>query len=684
MKIEYNATQNYGGGIKIEDSSMTIIGGNQRVEIKNNTAQKGGGIYISNGKLILESGEGMIEIADNQAQNGSGIYMINSTMTMIASRGNIEFKNENEDIYLDEKSEIIMNMDANKKITFFKNIMSNEDAKGIKIEKNGLGNLELKGYNEIWGDVNIKEGFLVLSPSIEGNKRETIYRGKTIKIEENDSFFYNGGLDLRDGKMEKIEVEEFINNNKSAQIRMDIRAGTSEEDNDQIYAQRVEIRGGRLIVRAGVGEYNSREYEMIISSKTAVDGKFSALWLEDENEKIDATIISSELNYADENKVKLKISAKIKSNLEAAAESFNQKEAGRLVDKMSRKLDPNIKEQNEMIGLITEVAYGSDENARRFLGDGVSGYFISNLIRSAMLNGIKEWEIYERMGKKKIDGGNFWVKVIGENKSYDADENSLWQYKEESVGGAIGIDGNFGENFYSGLYSQYVKTNAKQEESRGEINSIGGGAYLGFVGNWIEIKSLVSISRDKYESKRKINYESPFLKEEMTEGNFEGLKVGADVEIGIRGKIGNLGIIKPYAGCNVKALSNKTFREKSENLLDLEVKDGIHERVETRAGISWEYENKSVKIKIAGEGAKTERGSFTEIESSLYRIDDAQTEKMKTRSYEEEKIRYSIKSALTIILSQRLSLSANLSVSPERIDRDTAASAAINYKFAIE
>ena len=78
--VSYNAAQtDHGGGIYVTGSSTVTVSGSSTRIYQNTTGKSGGGIYMDNGTMTVSGGS---IYSNTAANNGGGVYMNNGTMTV--------------------------------------------------------------------------------------------------------------------------------------------------------------------------------------------------------------------------------------------------------------------------------------------------------------------------------------------------------------------------------------------------------------------------------------------------------------------------------------------------------------------------------------------------------------------------------------------------------------------------
>jgi hypothetical protein len=182
----------------------------------------------------------------------------------------------------------------------------------------------------------------------------------------------------------------------------------------------------------------------------------------------------------------------------------------------------------------------------------LSGYFISNVIISRAYDEAKR-DVYNRVYNYKEyeePTKGIWGQVKGAMIDTDKDVESPHKFKVTNTGILVGFDMMTSSEVTCGVYAKQNKSSINQGNDlhKGEVKSYGLGLYGGIVKEKYDIKGLVSVSGDNYETTRGLRFNSSKAK-----GEFSGISGILDIEAGYRIGITSssaLGKIKlrPYAG----------------------------------------------------------------------------------------------------------------------------------------
>ncbi|AKL97503.1 autotransporter domain-containing protein [Endomicrobium proavitum] len=621
VALNYNTASSTGAAVYADDAIVTLK--NTVMTFMNNKSLIGASIYASNNSSITLSGKG--NFTGNQATTAGGaIYVTGgSTVTVEAASGNILFTGNKagsapNDIYLDNNSLLNLITAGTNTISLVGGIQSAISATNIAVNKTGAGDLYIGGNNQINGDFTATAGKVALL--------------ENATLEANNLIFRGAKFDMTDSNTHVNVATATTLFESDTNLLMDIFANG---ENDQIYASSAQV-GGNLHIKARFGFYNNREYKLIMSGNNVVFGTFTTTTFD----YVGTSSFSYEIKYNDITDwtgiVRIIVSGTSAANFQELPNlTYNQKETARTWDALS--LAPEI--GNDLMNVMSETA-GLAEKEQKEVLSAVSGYFVSNVIRSAALDS-ENIELYERI--KKENGVEetttaMWVQAIGASAKFGKDINSIGEYKDSGYGVAAGFDVYFGptsglNKTTLGAYVKYKGNSIKEEANKATLNKIGGGIYGGYASEKYEIKATINASKDSYETTRNIELSKyfPGYEDREAKGSYAGMTIGGDVEGALKIKIANNTIFKPYIGAEVKNASYESFKETGANGLNLNVEAGNYFRSAGRVGAGVNYENEKWAGYVNLEGKYLLAGNKYEIESAF----EGTEIKFQSRGYEE-------------------------------------------------
>jgi uncharacterized protein with beta-barrel porin domain len=168
-----------------------------------------------------------------------------------------------------------------------------------------------------------------------------------------------------------------------------------------------------------------------------------------------------------------------------------------------------------------------------------------------------------------------WAQAKGATIETDKDIESSQMFKVNNAGAIVGFDMMTSSSGMTGVYAKQNKSSINQGSDlhKADINSYGLGLYGGIVKEKYDIKGLLSLGSDNYETTRYLRFEN------MTKakGKFGGISAILDVEAGYRIGVASrsvLGRIKlrPYVGVGLGLIHTDGFTENGADIWNLEVK----------------------------------------------------------------------------------------------------------------
>ena len=604
------------GGAIFNAGDITFANGD--TSFTGNTASFGGAIFTYNssgGSSNISFGGGTINFINNKAEGFGGALYISgawygsiygSTVSFNTDGGEAVFRGNSadgapNDVYMDVGS--YLNISGAKAIRFEDGIIADTAA---VINKSEAGAMYLGGNNEIWGAFNISGGDIVLMAN-------TKYKGMSLEVANGSS-----GLDMHNGTAETVYLVDNFASDKN--LKMDIFA---DGTNDRIQCTSATI-SGNLDIFAGVGTYQAKEFDLIITSGTGyLTGTFASSTINNRG-------LNYELRYED-GIVKLIVDGVTVTNFSALSPlTYNQRQTAGAFDKLSANpgnwapilTDMMLKQEN---GTDADIAAIKDFLSR------TSGYFLSNVIRNMAADSPNN-EVYDKIrcrdagmqGCGVTDSNGLWVQLRGGLETFKKDENSLEDYRDLSYGVMAGFDRFLADKLAGGdvtwgVYGRFNKNNIEQGENKADGNNNGLGFYGGYIRDSWELKAMLLGSYDMFSTQR-MAYNSQVAKADIT-----GVTVSADLEAAIKIWMSDNMNLRPYAGIEAANTMYGGFKESGAGMYDLDTRSGDYLRSAGRVGAGLDYEKgiwiwyANVEGKYVFEGTKPEiKSQFTDTGIDFY------------------------------------------------------------------
>ncbi|MDR1941914.1 MAG: autotransporter domain-containing protein [Endomicrobium sp.] len=577
VKAIGNKTYGDGGFLYLKNKSVKF---NADLQISNNSADgKGGAFYISGGSLTFNS------------DNADIVFNANSA-------GGVP-----NDIYMADNSFLIV--EGSKNIKFGGGILSDASAASLAAFKYGSGSVELCGVNEIWGNFEIAQGTVLLSA-------EASYKGKNLKIDS------AGVLDMQNDFVNTVNTADF---DSLGGVKMEV---FSDSRADKIISQTAHISGGSAEIKAGFGIYNEKRFDLITASSLLSGAGFDSVVL-------NTPLLSYSIQY-DSNAAYLIINGTYSSGFEYLdGLSYNQSQTAKALDAIS------LKESGDISDIIRRIS-DMDDNSQKEALTQMSGYFLSNAIKSAASENLSVM-IYDKMVnyiEKDVTNKGFWTHIQGGYFSYSQDENSAGTYKSSFIGAAAGY--NMYVEDKGVLYGFLIKFNrdsSSQLESRSDSNKAGAGLYGIYSFGNKEIKAIVSAGYDLFNNQRNVM-------EKTAESSFGAFLLNADFEAALQYALAYDVKLKPYVGIEASSIQYDAFKEKNAGGYNLEVKGGNYARAKGRIGVLAEIAVLDNYSFSAGAQAHyLAAGAENEIESSF----ESTPELFKSKGAKEGEVGFSLSAA---------------------------------------
>ncbi|MDR3112349.1 MAG: autotransporter domain-containing protein [Elusimicrobiota bacterium] len=232
---------------------------------------------------------------------------------------------------------------------------------------------------------------------------------------------------------------------------------------------------------------------------------------------------------------------------------------------------------------IKEIWNLHDEKKQRQFLAQTSGYFLANVIRSAVTD-TESSALYDKIDINN-QRGEIWTQIAGQLQDFKEDKNSIGKYEDKSFGVMIGVDGFATAAFKGGVFLEYQQNKVVQVKSNAKIEDVGFGLYAGVFTSLFEVKSMLSVTQSRFNIRRFIDYAHSSLIDNNVDSSFFGISESADVEVGLNLFDGETATIVPFVGIDVKNIGYETFCESADNPLALTVRGQNYMRSESRAGI---------------------------------------------------------------------------------------------------
>ncbi|MDR3111945.1 MAG: hypothetical protein LBU55_02090 [Elusimicrobiota bacterium] len=640
-----------GGAIYLDGGSyISIVGsgdGRSVTEFRDNKAKKndytygdGGAIYAASGSSVtILADAGIIIFKGNTANKGGAIYADNgSTVCLSAYGGNVMFEgnkalngnveaNADNDVYLSENARLNLEANSGRNILFYGGIAGKGDCldvSGAGINKLGAGMSRIYGDLKFGGNLNIKEGIFEYFGNNMSIRNVDVATGSSFVVAgakiSNDSISNTGTnkyaansvnnygiFNMQNNEVDVFEVNsEFTNDGGDIKIEIFPEKNGNDGISDKINANKVSINGGKLMIRPAVGRYSTLDastgifYSLLVSNSNIADFEnfgFDSIEFDIEYLKVDIYDYSLYLN--DEKTIlKLSVDAFVQSNFKEYAISYNQQQAAAALDDISTYYAPIERLIKET---ISEAKKQNSVAILRKLPEQLSGYFLANLVRSAVSDNLEK-EIYNKVRLNKHNDNKrnaIWVQTVSGQSGFKRDDNSPHPYRDTSYGATFGFNNWTSENANMGIFGKYQKNDIYQSLHNAHIDNIGGGLYGGFLlCDIVEIKAMLSGIHSNIQAERFVDYESQFIEGNKASSGFSSLSLSSDIEISLK-RIGVTDMLfRPYVGMQMHHMNYGKILESGAYPLVLEAVDGSYSREVLRIGAELRYgdENKNNKF----------------------------------------------------------------------------------------
>jgi predicted outer membrane repeat protein len=603
------AENDLGGAIYAEDSRMSFAA--KTITFDNNTAYEGAVFSLRNAAVDFTADT--INFTDNSSlinSNeiiGSAVAFSGKTMNFTGNTGfggaflvehstvnfnadsagtAIKFEDnanyaggDKSDLYLGSDS--IVNFNAvNGAITLTNGIRTIGSAGEGTINKTGAQALYFGGDSEVQSSFNVTGGDIVFLDN-------ATFKGKNMLLSA------GSGLDMQNTTVNTIEVGDFAS---LTNTKMDIFANGT---NDKVTAGSASI-GGNLDIKARVGTYTNKEYQIIVTTATQITTVFAGA--------SGTAPLSYTLNYTDDqNIVKLIVNGVYASTFtQLGGLSFNQKQVAKTFDKLSESGSLSVL----MADTITDLMGESDEAQRDTLAQ-ASGYFLSNIIRNFAADSPNN-EIYDRIKNHCIEGkkpnSGIWAQAKGGQEIFKENGNSIGDYTDNSWGIMAGYDRYTESDIMLGIYGRFNSDDIEQGKNRAEGQKNGLGVYGGYIKEAFEFKAMLMGSYDMFKSERKVMGST-------AKADINAVTVNADLEGALKVGLTESMSLRPYMGIEAENTMYDGFTEKGAGAFNLEVEGDSYLRSAARAGVGVQYGKGRLGWYVNAEGKYLISGYEPEIDA---------------------------------------------------------------------
>jgi predicted outer membrane repeat protein len=637
ISFENNVASSSGGAICVINSMVNMKG---EIKFINNEAGScGGGIYVEGGEVSIDVGDKVGEFRGNRASgklNGihmegkavvrfdigaNGVVEMNDPITSRGIGGRVDICGRGKFNLNNNEKTIIENLNIKDNVEFDLGMGAQIDVgKSFVVEEGARFNVVNGGENVVSVGEYVQEGKVDME--VFGGEERVEEWGRSDKI------ICEGRVRL--GERSKLEIRE--NGYCKGKSYMLIRYGSLEGVFGKVIVENHEVKYG---------------YE----------GKWIVLLPIEEIKAEKLGITKGELcSIGIVNKEVL---------------SRNEKEVG---EKLSYLLESLEYEKETEKKTALRIIKGLEEEEKKEVLSETSGYFISNVLLSQMLDkGCRS--VYEHIEKNEDDkteiSNKVWAKVRGVKVGIDSSDNSPGRLEVNKGVVLAGVDIVRKGDVKVGVMCGSDRDWIKQKGNKGEVKNNGVGIYGGISKGEIDVKGLVLGSISKYEIRREISLGA----EEEAKGDTRGIKGELDMEIGY--SVGNRMKVRPYVGVNTRVVGLNGYKEEGEYPLRLEVEGKEYVRSSARTGVEVKGMIKDFGWNI-GAGVKYVLvGKEIEIGS---RIIETEVE-MKTRGAEEGGIEIGGDLGVLYKITERLQVYAQVDMSKASKYRDIAGNMGIKYLF---
>ncbi|AKL98348.1 OmpA family protein [Endomicrobium proavitum] len=537
-----------------------------------NTALSGGALNLTAGITTIKDS---LFVSNTAALKGGAIYVENSTLVFNTS-SLTEFS-QNSDIgganavYIGQNAIVQFDTIQNANVNMYDSVSSDLGTNG-NLRITGLGNfnlyrtsllagtdIEIGGAGIVYGVLNLKDGSGLEAKSI--NNRQY------------------GVFNMSDGYANVVRTGNF---DSQGALKIDVFLNGT---NDVVEASgNIDLSNGDLYVT--LNQFMSDRFDRldykIISYAGSVAGLFGNVYFSSNtynSYNIDVGVLNP-------NWITLSLfGAGRATNFLSFTKTRNEKEVSQAYDFLSQYTVTGT----DLDNIINAIHIMNGSAARAAL-TAASGYFLPNVIRSAVsANDSKQ--IYDKIrislrNSQQSDG--VWAQLTGANKKFAEDENS----PENFVSAETGVIAGYGKTLNDkdgvlGVFAKYNKQNISQGSNNADVSAVGAGGYFGLQKPTYELKAVISMGYDSFETHRYIDFA-----QRTANAKFGGFQIGADIQGDLKFKLSDVFEeiddsvdLKPYAGLSAKSDFYQTIQETGAESLDLTVNGGAYTRIIARVGV---------------------------------------------------------------------------------------------------
>lgn len=465
-------------------------------------------------------------------------------------------------MYLDEFSEVVFSIFQNSSVEMYDSIDSVENT---KIHIYGLNS----DFN-LYSDSNINNLYIdAANLNLKGGVKLTVSDMEIIGHPPT----YIGSLNMNDSRENMLIAKNFS---------LDGALKILGNDDGNVIADNVLFgTNSSLDIMTDLENKNYwRKYYKVIKYNNSVGGTIQNITL---NDGMDLSLFAndSSFEYVD-NWIIFKMYGDFPGTSLKAIKglSYNQRNVASNIDLLTAS--GNMSEEFERV--ISNLDTLSTENVKKDALSDISGYFLANVLRSA-INIKNENAVYDRIKYNAPYGENtngIWAQAIGAYSEISSNENSPEKYQDTGTGFMAGWDKVFDDQgILVGLFGQYTMHDIKQNENKADIKRMGAGIYGGLLRDEWEMKVSISGDSNSFNVERKIDFI-----DQRSKSEFDAFGIAFDIEGALRNYINEQVCLKPYIGINIKNLKYDDFYETGVGELSLNVTGDEYMRNTMRFGIA--------------------------------------------------------------------------------------------------
>ncbi|MDR3048801.1 MAG: hypothetical protein LBV16_03035 [Elusimicrobiota bacterium] len=614
--FQNNKADNHGGGLYVaKGAEISLKNANF---ISNTSGKEGGGIYVA------EKG-----VLNYTVEDYKEAYIYQN----VAKKANVfdyDYTNLPSGIHIASGGVVNFHLNGADAIVHIVDIISSEEGSQINID--GTGIAQIYSAADLYeASVNDSAQLTVISQAtmkvstltLSGNSVLYLADGARMFSEgtvflndysnmtmQNGSFLASGKLNISSNAVLSLQNDlrdsVYINeiNNTSGTFEMDVFRNAAY---DQISSDKITIsQDTKLHLNANIKDKDyRRRYYFLFSTSNGIEGKFDK-----DNIMIDDIFLSStgarkisELNQIIndyimdygvlfKDRIVLVLDGDKPSQTDIAKTpnmSFNQKSVAQNLDALSTRFDSyavstmNGDFNGGDLDYIISALYEDMTDSERLAAlSEIAPYFLANVFLGQNLIS-QRTDIYSRIMKPDAYGGTngTWARYQGGVAIFNADENSIGQFRNSNSGTIFGLD-KFDEYYQIeyGFFGRFNTAYPNQSASNATIETYSFGLYGGAFDDEIELRTMLGMNIGKYEVNRVIMFMG-----RTARGEFTSVDANFDVEVSYRLNV-NDRIFRPFGGFYAMMLHQPNFTEKGADSLNLTYMSDILFRTAIRCGIA--------------------------------------------------------------------------------------------------